>query len=93
MANLSSRDPNLPSSSRASHLVHTVVTQVIISLDCSVTRATECVCKQIGLNVVLLDSKLFPIMDNESTSIAKFWHLKCKLIVVQAIKAVQHSCR
>ena len=85
IANLSSCDSNRPSTSRAGRLVHTVVTQVIISLDsndCSVTRATECVRKQIGLDVVLLDSKLFPIMDNESTSGAEFWHSTRKIIAV-----------
>lgn len=85
IANLSSRDSNQPSTSKASRLVHTFVTQVIISLDsndCSVTRATECVCKQIGLDAVLLDSKLFPIMDNESTSGAKFWYSTRKIIAV-----------
>ena len=85
IANLSSRDSNRPSTSKGSRLVHTVVTQVIISLDsndCSVTRATECVRKQIGLDVVLLDSKLFPIMDNESTSGAEFWRSTRKIIAV-----------
>lgn len=85
IANLSSRDPNRPSSSRASRLVHTVVTQVIINLDsndCNVTRATESVRKQIGLDVVLLDSKLFPIMDNETTSGPEFWRSTRKIIAV-----------
>ena len=85
IANLSSRDPNRPSSSRASRLLHTVVTQVIITLDCndcSVGKATECVRKQIGLDVVLLNSKLYPIIDNENTSGAEFWRSTRKIIAV-----------
>ena len=85
VANLSLRDSNRPSHSRASRFEHTVVTHVIISLnsdDCSVSRATECVQKQIGLEVVLLDSKLFPIMDNNSTSEAAFWCSTRKIIAV-----------
>ena len=45
------------------------------------SRAADCVRKQIGLEVILLDSKLFPIMD-DSTSGSEFWRLTREIIAV-----------
>ena len=88
IANLSPRDPNKPSSSRANRLVHTIVTQIIISLEageCNVTRAAENVRKQIGFDVVLLDCKLFPLIDNDTTSGQEFWRSTRKIIAVSRV--------
>ena len=85
LANLSARDPHKPSTSRANRLVHTIVTQIIISLDpseCNVTKAAENVRKQVGFDPVLLDCKLFPLIDNETTSGPEFWRSTRKIIAV-----------
>ncbi len=85
LANLSARDPQRPSSSKANRLTYTVVTQVIISLDnsqgeCNVVSASEMVQKQVGFSVVLLDSKLYPLANNDSTSGLDFWKSTRKII-------------
>lgn len=87
LANLSPRDPSKASSSKSSRFTHTVVTQVIISLDlsmgeCTVSKAAELVKRQVGFDVVLLDSKLFPVIDGESTSGPEFWRSTRKIIAV-----------
>ena len=67
IANLSARGPNKPTSSKANRLVHSVVTQVIISLDnseCNVTTASEMVKGQVGFDVILLDSKLYLLISS-----------------------------
>ena len=56
--------------------------QVIISLycnDCSVSRAVDCVCKQIGLEVLFLDSTL---SWTTGTSGVEFWCSTRKIIAV-----------
>ena len=90
VANLHARDPSKPSSSRAGQLMHTVITQVIVTLDgitnhYNVSTVAEEVKKQIGFEVVLLDSKLFPIADNDSTSGPKFWRSTRKVIAAKRI--------
>ena len=83
LANLSTRDVQKPSCSSASRLVHNVITQVIISLDpsaCNLTQAAQSVKMQVGFEVILLDSKLFPLLDNESTSGVEFWRSTRKII-------------
>lgn len=84
MANLSPIDPSKASSSKH-RFNHTIVTQVILSLDaskgeCNVSVAAESVRKQLGFEVVLLDCKLFPITDNESISSPDFWRSTRKII-------------
>ena len=85
IANLSARDPNKPASSKTNGLVHTVVTQVIVSLDssvgeCSVKAVAEMVKRQVGFHAILLDSKLYPLIDSEATSGADFWKSTRKII-------------
>ena len=53
-----------------------IVTQISIFLDVSsstVQKMTELVRRQIGLDVVLLDSKCYPLLDNDSTHGEPFW--------------------
>ena len=87
LAKLSERDSNKPSLSRASRLFHTVITTVVVSLDstlgeCTVTAAAQKVPHQVGLEVVLLESKLYPLVSNEATSGLDFWKSTCKIIAV-----------
>ena len=47
-----------------------IVTQISVFLDVSsstVRKVTELVKRQIGLDVVLVDSKCYPLLDNDST--------------------------
>lgn len=87
VASLSSHDPDKPCSSKSARMAHTIVTQVIITLDpsngkCNVTTAAEKVQKQLGFSVILLDSKLFPITESETTSSSEFWKSTRKIIAV-----------
>ena len=85
VASFSPCDPDTPCTSRSSKMLHTVVTQVIVTLDtanheCNVCTVAEKMKKQLGFSVVLLDSKLFPLIDNESTTGAGFWKSTRKII-------------
>ena len=83
-----SRDNDKPSTSKsANHLTPTVVTQIIVSLDpsqgeCSVSCVLDMVKRQLGFEAILLDSKLFPLTNNESTSGEEFWRLTSKTFAV-----------
>ena len=66
LAKVSLRDTNRPSSSQAGRLSHTVITSLIVKLDqsmgeCNVDSVAEMVKAQVGFDVVLLDSKLYPL--------------------------------
>ena len=55
---------------------YVIVTQVTVSLNPSssnVWKVTELVNKQVDLDVILLDSKCYPLLENESTSGETFW--------------------
>lgn len=65
--------------------MHTIVTQVIVSLDssmgdCSVVKEAEMVKRQVGFDVVLLDSKLYPLISSDATSGIDFWKSTRKII-------------
>ena len=60
-----------------------IVTQVTVSLDPSssnVRKVTELVNKQVDLDVILLDSKCYPLLENESTSGETFWRSTRKVL-------------
>ena len=60
-----------------------MVTNLIVSIDstqCNVTAVADLVRKQVGFEVVLLDSKLFPIFENEASSSFDFWKSTRKII-------------
>lgn len=85
LTNLSLRDTSRPCSSKSNKITYTVVTQLIISLDsamgeCNVSTAAEMVRCEIGFEVILLDSKLFPILNNDATSGVDFWKSTRKVI-------------
>ena len=60
-----------------------IVTQVTVLLDATtstVRRVTELVGKQVEHDVVLLDSKCYPLLENESTSGEAFWKSTRKVL-------------
>jgi hypothetical protein len=62
-----------------------VVTQAIVTLgpekdEFNLCSVAEKVKKQLGFPVILLDSKLGPLIENESTSAAGFWKSTWKFI-------------
>ncbi len=83
---LSTRDDGSRSgSSRSNKLVYNIVTQVIVSInsslgECSVNGVANLVKVQTGFDPILLDSKLFPIMDSEATTGTEFWKSTRKIM-------------
>ena len=83
--NLSARDSNKPSSSKTNGLMYTVVTHVIVNLnssagECTVGIVAEKVKAQVGFDTILLDSKLYPVIDNDATSGIEFWKSTRKIM-------------
>ena len=76
LVSLTSPNPNKPSTSKSlSHLDYKVITQVVVSLEvghCSPSLVAELVRQQVGFEVVLLDSKCFPILESETTAATDF---------------------
>ncbi len=59
-----------------------IVTQMHVTLDslsCTVPRVSELIRRQLDM-VVLLDSKCYPLMDNDSTRGASFWKSSRKVL-------------
>ena len=55
----------------STQLDYKVVTQVVVTLEaghCSPVNVAELVCQQVGFEVILLDSKCFPVLESETTS-------------------------
>lgn len=75
---------NKPSSSKsAGDILYNVVTQITVTLDlqnCGPTRVSEMVKEQVGYDVILLDCKCYPLLDNESTQGPEFWKSTRKII-------------
>ena len=72
--------------SKKGKLEYTTVTQVVVSMtpaECTVSNATQ-VSEQVGFEVILLDSKCFPLMKNESTSGIDFWKSTRKILAASA---------
>ena len=67
-----------------SRVQYEIVTQVTVTLDssspCSVPRVAELVAKQTNIDVILLDSKCYPILDNDSTAGESFWRSTRKVL-------------
>lgn len=85
LAKVSLPDMNKPSSSRANRLTHTVIISVNVKLDhslgeCNVNTVADIIKKQVGFDVILLDSKLYPLIANESTAGIDFWKSNRKII-------------
>lgn len=82
-----------PSSSKStSSLDYSVVTQLVITLstnNCSVAVVSDLTQQQVGFDVILLDSKCFPIMDTDTTSSVDFW--KSNRRILAASKELYHK--
>ena len=76
--------PNKPSTSRASfNLDYKVITQVVVSLEmghCSAAMIAELVRQQVGFEVILLDSKCFPLLESDATKSHDFWKSNRKVL-------------
>ena len=77
VVSLKKRDGKGSSMKGNSKVEYEIVTQVTVSLDssspCTVRKVTDLVSKQVGVDVILLDSKCYPLLENESTSVESFW--------------------
>ena len=86
LASLSSRDSTKATTSKSNNLTYTVVTNLIISNNsslgqCNVPAVTK---KQVGFDIVLLDSKLFPMLESDASSSVDFWKSTRKIIAASA---------
>ena len=76
VVSLKKRDGN-GSSTKGNKVEYDIVTQVTVTLDLSspytVRRVTDLVSKQVGVDVFFLDSKCYPLLENDSTSVESFW--------------------
>ena len=65
------------------HLEYTTVTQIVISLSpsqCSVPAIAQIVTQQVGFQVILLDSKCYPLLSSEGTSGTECWKSTRKIL-------------
>ena len=59
------------------------ITQVVVHLSpatCNVKEVSQLIAKQVDFDVVLLDSKGYPLLDNESTTGESFWKSTRKIL-------------
>ena len=84
VVSLSRKGTSVPGSSKCNpHVDYKVVTQVYVKLDentCTLKAVAEMVKEQLSFEVVLLDSKCFPLLDNESTQGMEFWKSTRKVL-------------
>ena len=70
-------------SSKSAKVEYEIVTQVTVLLDAStpsVRKVTELASKQVNLDVILLESKCYLILENEGTSGEAFWKSTRKVL-------------
>lgn len=70
------------------HVDYKVVTQVFVKLDetkCTIKAVAEMVKEQLSFDVVLLDSKCFPLLDNDSTKGVEFWKSTRKVLAANRL--------
>ena len=77
VVSLKKREGKGSSTKGNSKVEYEIITQVTVSLDssspCTVRKVTDLVSKQVGVDVILLDSKCYPLLENDSTSVESFW--------------------
>ena len=90
VVSLSLPSSSKPSTSKASaHLEYNVVTQVVVTLEvgrCSPVNVAELVNQQVGFQVVLLDSKCFPILESDTTTGTDYWKSNRKILAASGQK-------
>ena len=77
-----------PSSSKSADITYTVVTQMVITLEannCGPAVVAELVKQQVGYDVTLLDSKCFPVLDNDTTRSMDYWKLTRKILAASKV--------
>ena len=75
-----------PSSSKT--LLYTIITQTQVSIDnscCSPSAVAQLVTASIGYDVILLDSKCYPLLDNDATSTLEFWKSTRKILAASKV--------
>ena len=85
IAVVSLSNSNKPSTSKASTqlLDYKIVTQVVVTLEaghCSPLNVAELVRQQVGFEVILLDSKCFPVLESDTTMGIDFWKSNRKIL-------------
>ena len=83
LVSLSAPNPNKPSTSKSSLVEYKTVTQIVVTLEvghCSLAAVAEAVSQQVMFEVVLLDSKCFPILTSETTNTTEFWKSNRKVL-------------
>ena len=83
LVSLSSVDTTKASTSKPQRMDYSVVTQVFLCLEpdqCNVRSVGDLVAWQVGFPVILLDSKLYPLLSNEGTSGVDFWRSTRKIL-------------
>ena len=82
-----SEDCERPSSSRSSGVSYTIVTQVVATLECNECTSSiisDLVKQQVGYDVVLLDSKCYLILDDDTSQGVEFWKSHSRFWLLQS---------
>ena len=94
LVSLTSTVPMRASTSKASRLEYTIVTQIYLCLtaeQCNVTSVCDLVAEQVGFPVILLDSKCYPLSANAGTCGVDFWKTSRKILAASKSLYVQLS--
>lgn len=86
LVTLSLPDSDKPSSSKT--LTYSVVTQTQVNVDsssCTPTAVSSLVSRSVGFDVVLLDSKCYPLLHNEATTVLEFWKSTRKILAASKV--------
>ena len=93
LVSLQLKDGQTPSSSKASKIDFQVVTNIVLTLEpsqCNLATVGKPVAQQVGFEVILLDSKAYPLLPSDATSGAQFWKSTRK--VLAASKTLYEKC-
>ena len=93
LVSLQLKDGQAPSSSKASKIDFQVVTNIVLTLEpsqCNLAAVGKLVAQQVGFEVILLDSKAYPLLPSDATSGAQFW--KSTRRVLAASKMLYEKC-
>lgn len=83
LVSLALQNPNKPSSSTCAGVDYRIVTQVVVTLEagnCNISVVGGLIQQQVGFEVILLDSKCFPVLDSATTSSDEFWRCNRKIL-------------
>ena len=83
LVSLSPAPADRPCTSTSPGLTYSIVTQVVVALEvnkCGPTVVAELVKQQVGYDVILLDSKCFPVLDNDISRSSEFWKSTRKIM-------------